>query len=238
MSGAAWISKVRLTETESVASHTSWSLKRRRHHRSMTLILVAAALTSSVELLCSIANPTRGVKVLLSMTSWSAWIVSRRDEALPTWPIAEYFIYRVKGCRLRSCCHLLALQAIVEFLGLLMFAALLSECCHKTLVLSLEPVLVYLHVCSGLVDSPKLITSPDHTVQLLIENAQFGIGVVENFVDLHIESVMLLSHCLHRILLVDAASYQWANVAIPTLTRTSPASTGSSRMPTHAQHIP
>ena len=53
-----------------------------------------------------------------------------------------------------------------------------------------------------------------HTVQLLIEDVQFGIGIVENLVDLHVESVMLLSHCLHRILLVDAVSYQWVQTAI------------------------
>lgn len=48
----------------------------------------------------------------------------------------------------------------------------------------------------------------NHTVQLLIQYVQFGIGVVENLVDLHVETIVLLRHCLHRILLVDAASHQ------------------------------
>lgn len=46
------------------------------------------------------------------------------------------------------------------------------------------------------------------TVQLLIHNVQFGIGVIENLVDLDIESIMLLGHRLDRVLLVDSASYQ------------------------------
>ena len=46
------------------------------------------------------------------------------------------------------------------------------------------------------------------TVQLLIYNVQFGIGVIENLVYLDIESILLLGHCLDRILLVDSASYQ------------------------------
>lgn len=48
----------------------------------------------------------------------------------------------------------------------------------------------------------------NRTVQLLIQDIQFGIGVIENFVDLDIESVVLLGHCLDCILLVDSASYQ------------------------------
>ena len=70
----------------------------------------------------------------------------RREESLTTRGIAQNFIYGLEGCRLCSCCHLFALQAVIEFLCLLMLAALLSECCHEILVLDLEPVLVYFHI--------------------------------------------------------------------------------------------
>ena len=70
----------------------------------------------------------------------------RRSEALTTWDIAEDFINRLERCRLCSCCHVLALQAIVKLLRLLMFPAFLSVCCYKVLILGLESVLVYVHV--------------------------------------------------------------------------------------------
>lgn len=143
------ISGARLTETENIASSTCWSMKRRRHHCRIARVFVAAAFSSRVELLYSVAISLRGLEVLLSLRSWSDRIVLRRDEALTTWDIAEYFIHGLERCRLCSCCHLLALQAIIEFLCLLMFAALLAEGCHKILILSLEPVLVYLNICLG-----------------------------------------------------------------------------------------
>ena len=72
----------------------------------------------------------------------------RRGESLTTWDIAEDFIHGLERCRLCSCCHLLAFQAVIEFLGLLVFAALFSKCCYQVLILSLELVLIYMHVCS------------------------------------------------------------------------------------------
>lgn len=147
---AAWVRyqlEIWPTETESVASGTSWSLKWRRHHCRVALIFVVAALPSGVELLYSISIVLRRLEVLLSMRSWSYRTVLRSDEALTAWDVAEYFVHGFEGCRLCSCCHLLALQAIIEFLCLLMFAALLSERCHEILIFNFEPVLVYLHVC-------------------------------------------------------------------------------------------
>ena len=82
----------------------------------------------------------------------------RRDKGLATWDIAEDFIHGLERCRLCSCCHLLTLQAIIEFLCLLMFAAFFTECCHEILILNFEPILVYLHVYSGLVE--KALVTP------------------------------------------------------------------------------
>lgn len=119
---------------------------RRRHHRPAASILIAAALPSGMELLHSLAISVRGLEVVLGMSSWSARNVLRRGEALTTWDIAEDLIDGLERRGLCSCCHLLTLQAIVEFLCLLMFAVLLSVCCYEILILGLEPVLVYLHV--------------------------------------------------------------------------------------------
>ena len=44
-------------------------------------------------------------------------------------------------------------------------------------------------------------------MELLIQHVQLGIGLVKDLVDLHVESVVLLSHRLHRVLLIDAASH-------------------------------
>ena len=41
-----------------------------------------------------------------------------------------------------------------------------------------------------------------------MQDIQLGIGIVEDFVNLDVESVMFLSHCLHSILLVDTAMCQ------------------------------
>ena len=48
----------------------------------------------------------------------------------------------------------------------------------------------------------------NRTIKLLVQDIQLGIGIVEDFVNLDVESVMFLGHCLHSILLVDTAQCQ------------------------------
>ena len=48
----------------------------------------------------------------------------------------------------------------------------------------------------------------NRTIKLLVQDIQLGIGIVEDFVNLDVESVMFLGHCLNSILLVDTAQCQ------------------------------